>query len=316
MKRLFCAALLGLPLLTISNVFASGLPAPKNSLQSINRIVAVVNKDIITQQELQTAMRDAKQQFAARGIPTGDEKKFREQLMEGLIFQKLQLQLAKQNNVKISAEQLDASIAKIAEQNKISIAQLKEKLNQEHITFESFRQQVKEQLIISTIQQQAVGNDIHTTPGELQAFKQKLQQENVSSDYHIVDYLVSLPTKANSATKSNALQTAKNVVENLRENKNVVGMTNVQVNDLSTRPLKDLPDLFATEVVKMHEGAVSNPLMAGNGYHILKLVGVKSTPLNIGEQQIQQLFMQNKFQEAVKKWLDNLRLNAYVKVYD
>lgn len=316
MKKFFKVLFTSLLILTGTNALAA-TPSDKNgSIQPINRIVAVVNQEIITEKDLNNATTAARSQFQQQGIALPDEKTFKTKILDGLILQKLQLQVAAQNNIKVSDEEIDATIQNIAKQNRASIAELKQKLQAEHISFDDFRNQLRDQLIIRNLQQQAIANSIKLSQADLDEYKKKLESENEINDYHIIDYLITLPAHPTPEQKLAALNKAQALVTQLKQGKTpATPDAGLEINDMGYQPLADLPDLFSVPLAKMGKGQVSDPLLAGNGYHVLKLIALKKESKAIPKQQVQQLLFQKKFQKKLKEWLDNLRKQAYVKTY-
>ena len=301
--------------LTGSATFAETLPTPKKSAGvPINRIVAVINQDIVTQADLNNAMTAMKQQFRKHNIPLPSKAKLRQTVLQGLIYQKLQLQIAKQNNVVATDQQVDDAIQRIVGFNKITVAQLKQNLKQSNISYKAFRQQIRDKVTINTLQQQAIAGKIHITDAQVAQYKQKLENQNQVSDYHVIDYLIPF-TKNTPQEKQLALQQANTLIDQLTNGQSITDKA-VKVNDMGWNTLNDLPDLFSVKIAKMANGSISKPILASNGYHVLKLVSTKMKSNTITLQQARQLLFQKKFQAALKKWLKQLRSTAYVKVYN
>src|SRR3990167_6188048 len=129
------------------------LPIPNNTPeQPLNRIVAIVNSDIITQTELNQALRGAEQQLSQNGMPPPSKTALEKQVLNQLIFMKIQLQIAQKNHITVSEEEVDAAIGRLAAQNKISVPTLKEALAKEGLSYPYFRNKIKQQLIIAKLQ--------------------------------------------------------------------------------------------------------------------------------------------------------------------
>src|SRR3990167_1127520 len=291
------------------------LPSPQpTSAAPINRIVAVVNDAIITQTELNEAMQAAREQFQQHHLPLPPEKEFRSKILEGLIFQKLQLQLAKQNKMTVSNKQVDGVINNIAKQNHVTLAELKAKLKEQHVDFTKFKEQIRDQILISNLQQQALAGKVQITQTELDRFKQTLSKENEVEQYHVIDYLIALPDNPTEQQKQEALQPAKQVQHGLKTGSSLPA--NITTPDMEWQPLENIPDAFATQIVNLHDGDITSPLLTGNGYHVLKLAGTQKQANTISDEQAQQLLMQKKSQKALDHWLQQLKSNSYVKTFE
>lgn len=305
------AAMLSINLASIAN---TKLPSPKQqAITPINTIVAVVNKGIITQQEFDKALYATKQQFMQRGATLPNAKTLRHNVLQGLIFQKLQLQLAKQNRMTITDSQLNTAITRIAQQNHVTVAQMKSKLAAEGTSFKTFKSNIRDQLLVNQLQQQVVSGKLNITNAQVAKFKKEITKQRAITDYHLIDYLIPLPDAATAAQKQTALKQAKALIFTLKRNRKP--SKGVQSNDLGWQPLSDLPDAFATRVVKMRNGSVSQPILTSNGYHVIKLAATKEQSAAITDQQARQMLFQKKYAETLKAWLDKVRENAYIKIY-
>lgn len=303
MKKLFYTLCVLLPL---SGIAANEqLPAPKSSVEPINRIVAVVNTTIITQSELDRSIQATLFQFQRQGIPLPSTKILQKKTLDMLIDQKLQLMVAEQNHITTSENQVNEAINEIAKRNKMTIEELKQKLRADGITFDEFKQQTQEQLTVMRLEQQALAGKIDLSTAKVNAFKEKLDQENQTTSYHVVDYLIP------EDNKEKALQLEKM----LQKDGQASNLKGVEVQQLGWRNLDEIPDAFATRVVNMRDNEVSEPILTGNGYHVIQLLGTRKTDDNVSSEQARQLLYAKQFQKALKEWLQALRSNAYIKIY-
>ncbi len=296
---------------------AAGLPTPNvTKEQSVNQIVAVVNDEIITQSELDHALLAAQQQFQQRGIPVPDEQTFKKQVLDQLIYQKLQLQLAKRNNVTASNEEVNTAIAQIAAQNRATLDQLKEKLTQDGVSYETFRDQIRKQIIIGKLQRQAIGGTLSVSKSEIAEYRAKNATQNNSAQYHVATVLFSLPDAATPEQIAAVKQQAESELKKLQRGTNFTQAINTHPgsSDLGWRSLNDLPQLFVNQVTKMKPGEVAGPVQAPNGFHVIKLIGKRQNSSGLTDQQIQNVLLQQKYQQALEKWLQQLRQGAYVRV--
>lgn len=292
-----------------------GITAPTVTMPTtpINRIAAVVNEAIITEHDLTEATRAAKAQFIEHHMPLPSEKELRHKVLESLIFQKLQLQLAKQNHITATDKQIDDTIAGIAERSHLSLSELKNKLALQHVDFNQFRKQLKEQIIITTLQQQVVAGKIDFTAEQIKNFKNKLASTGSVTEYHVLDYVIPLADDASGLQKQAAFNLAEQVRKALAQGK--TPGTEAIANDLGWQPLESLPDLFSPEIAKMSDGSSRGPFLAGNGYHIIKLIGSRKQAREISDEEARQLYYQQHYRKVLDDWLKNLRKNSYVKVY-
>jgi len=177
-KILFATCLLSCAI--TANVYAA-------EKQTIDQIVAVVNDDVVTRSELNTALTAAKTQISQEHIAAPGDKMLQKQVLDQLINKKLQLQIAKQAGIRVNDQDINASIAQVAEQNKITVADLYEHLDQEGMTKTSYQNEIRDQIMIQKLQQQEVVSHINISPDEIESFMRSTAWRNNSAkEYHIV----------------------------------------------------------------------------------------------------------------------------------
>lgn len=284
----------------------------------LDKVVAVVNDQVITQSELNKAINIVKEQFQAANSPLPSLADMHKQVLNELILKDIQLQTAKRAGIKVTEAQLDDAIDKIAAQNKLNLASLKQKLTAQHMTYSQFRQQIREQMLISELQKRAIAGNINVSEQDIQAvLKNAPKQMTANAVYHIQDILIPLTSSATSAQTQAAKQNANKIIQQLRKDvavQKAISATGAQVNDLGWRSASQLPDLFSKQVQGLSTGDVAGPIYAPNGLHILKLAAVQGNAPKLTPITARELAFQRKFQEQLQMWLNQLRASAYVKI--
>lgn len=303
--RVLLLSLLLLPLA----VFAAG-----GSAQPLDRVVAVVNDEVITQSQLNTDMQAMQAQFKGMHMAIPPRNQLEKKVLDQLILKKLQLQLAQRMKITATDAQVDAAINKMAEQNKLTLDQLKKVLAQEGFDYKKYRQQIHDQIIIGQLQQNAVGKNINISEQEIKNFmRTQGPQITPTTQFHFIDFLIPLNQPATPAQVQDAKKQADALAVQLRKG-DVKQLGNVQRNDLGLRPIAGLPDLFIKQAQTMTKNSVSAPIQAPNGFHILKLVDLKNMGSPLTTDQARNLIYQHKIQGQLQIWLQQLRSSAYVKV--
>jgi len=277
MKKL-CLIMLGL--LVLSNTASAGV----KSSEPLDKIVAIVNDDVITQSSLREQIDLIKKQLAEQGTQIPSEQELQKQVMAHLIDASLQLQLAQTNGIEINDQQLDQAINNVASQNNLTIAQLKQKLQQQGVSYPSYRENVKKDMTISQLQRQIVASKVNITPEEINDFllahkNDKKQQ----SQYHVKDILIATSEEPTPEEVAGAKRRAYDIVKQLKQGRNfstaaVAESNNTQAlrgGDLGWRKLVEYPTVFAQRLADMKIGDISPPIRTGNGYHIIKLVATR-----------------------------------------
>lgn len=295
---------------------ADNLPQPKISLIPLDGTIAIVNDEIITGSELSNAIQMAKRQLQASGTPLPPDNKLRQDVLNQLIYGKIQLQLAKKYKLEATDEQIKQAVMRIVHNNHLTFTEFKAKLAQGGISLSKFKQQIRNQILIEQLQQMAVSKDVSVTNDDIAQFREKYkaQLESQGKQYNVADLLIPFPDNATAAQKAQTQAIALKVLNQLKQGTNFNTLEQrYPGTNLGWQPLSSLPDVFAPTLQHMKPNTISGVIEAGNGYHILKLLGVQGDA-GPSKEQIQQLVYRQKFQLALIKWLEDMRKQAYVKI--
>lgn len=284
------------------------LPASAaTNVTNLDRIIAVVNTDVITDSQLNNEIAQAQKQMQHNNTPMPPESELRKKILDHLVDKSLQMQLVKQKNIKVADEEVNKAIENIAKQNHLTLEQLKPALESSGLNYSEFRHRIQEQILLQRLQQQeVVAKTVTVNDEEVNEFLRKNQgkMQNYSA-FHVVDLIAANETQAQQVAKS--LQKSTDTEQITKE-------TGAQNNDLGWRTLPEFPAIFSSQVVGMHVGDVSKPIKAPNGYHVLKLVDAKGDKIKLTKKDAQNLVFQTKANDAVKKWLAEIRKNSYVQI--
>lgn len=317
MKKLVLITLCCSALLTL-NTYA------KPADESLDRIVAVVNDDVITQTELLHAQSLAKMQLMQQRMSVPADDVLRKQVLDQLINKKVQLQTAKQVGINVTPADLDKAIQSIAQRNQMTVPMLYARLKQEGMNTDDYREEMRNMMTVQKLQQQELISHITISPDEITAFlNSKAWQANGSNEYHLEDILIPTSDTPSSEEITKARARAETLVSKIRGGMDFHAAAQAESGDkhalnggdLGWRKLAEIPSAFAEPVVQMKKNAISEPIQTPNGFHILHLVASRasatqqSTP---SRKEIEQLLMQRKFEEAAQNWISRLRSQAYV----
>ncbi|MCX7126309.1 MAG: SurA N-terminal domain-containing protein [Gammaproteobacteria bacterium] len=289
----------------IASVHAANLQTPSSSTESLNSVVAVVNDGVITQSQLNQSIASAKQQMIAGGNPHAvSDTKLRGILLQQLIDQKLQLELAQRAHMTVTDAQVELAIQHIAASNHLTIAQLKDKLHQQNLHFAAYKKTIHDQILLHQVEQNAVGEKVHVTPQDIQTvLAQYKTQMKTQQSLHVIDIL--------SSTKVQA----QNIIMQLKKGANINSVAPNNTTDLGWQTANTLPTVFLQQLSTMQTGDVAGPIQAPNGFHVIKLVAVKGQTAALPtKEQLQNMAYEMKMQKEVKIWLKTLRKTAYIKI--
>ncbi len=257
---------------------ADTAPAP---LEPVDKIVAVVNDDVITGTELDTRLHSIKEQLKNQSSPIPPDAVLKKQVLDRMILASLQLQLADQNGIRVDDETLNRTIERIAGDNKLSLTEFRNVLEKEGYDFATFREDIRREILISRVQQRQVTDRIMVTEQEIDNFlATQRAQGNTGAEYHLAHILIAVPDASSSERIQAAHQRAEDVLKKLRAGADFQetaiavsdGQQALQGGDLGWRKAGELPTLFVDTVTHMKTGDVSDLIRSPSGFHIIKLL--------------------------------------------
>jgi len=295
----------------------STLWATPSSVVPLDKVVAIVNNSVLTQNQLNEAIEEFKQQLQATGQPIPTPEVLRQEALNKAISELLQLQVAQHAKITVTDVEVTNTIQQIAEQNHLSLEQLKEALQQQGINYTAYCTQIHDQLVIQRVQQQALAGKVHISDAEVKAYWKKAPTpNNEQASYRLDDLLVPLPENASPAEVTAATQQANELLQRAKKGIKFSDLAtgSVQHIDLQWRTLKELPDVFANAIKNLNIGDATGPIRAPNGLHILRMLDAKDHTATMTEAQAKQKALQQKVQEETDKWVMELRKSAYIKI--
>lgn len=295
-------------------------PTYANSTTAINKVIARVNNSVITSNDLAQRIKFAEYQFNSANQPVPNAEKLKSDMLNDLIDTTLQLQIAKRANVSVSNTELNNRINAIVKRNNADIDALKTSLNKSGLTYAMFRKQVRESMILQKIQAKAVSKDINISDSEIKNIQALWKQEKVQPEYELQDLFIEIPDNASKAQltalskKASALKAkikADTDLDALATDASTADIT-VTLNDLGWRKASAIPTLFAKAVSNMKTGATTGPIKAPNGYHIVKLVSIRSNNKALTDNQARQIIFGRKYQQNLMDWIEQLHNQSYI----
>jgi peptidyl-prolyl cis-trans isomerase SurA len=251
-----------------------------SAAEPLNRILAVVNDDVVLASELETKLKIVREQLSGQMEQLPPEDVLRQQVLERIIVDKLQLQLAERNNIQVDDETLNSNLRNIAAQNGVELDEFRATLEREGLDFAAFREEIRNQIILARLHQQTVGSRITVTEQEIDTLLANEQAWGGSEkEYRLGHILIAVPEGATPEQLRAAQQKAEEIVADLRGGADFAatavsvsaGQTALEGGDLGWRKAGQLPTLLAETVHTMQPGAISDPIRAGGGFHIVKL---------------------------------------------
>jgi peptidyl-prolyl cis-trans isomerase SurA len=257
--------------------------------ESLDMVVAEINEAIITKSELEQNVEETKVQLEARHVNAPVLDVLRKQVFQHLVDVNLQLQFAKNNNIVLENDELEEIIKNIALQNKLPIEQMKTEVEKTGLSWQRYKDNLKKEIIITRLQQQAVGRDIHISERQVDSYmKDALQEQAGQKKYHLFNILVPVSDAPSPKEIAAAKQKAERVLQQAQHGDNFAQLAVTESSDeyaleggdLGERYLAQLPDLFANIVVEMQVNEIKGPIRTPNGWQLIKLVKVNDEELH------------------------------------
>ncbi|MGR8948099.1 MAG: peptidylprolyl isomerase [Gammaproteobacteria bacterium] len=274
------------PLLPISLIIAFACAVTSHSIAlELDRIIVVVDEDVVMQSELDSQLRRVRDQLRQQGTALPPTSVLERQVIERLILQKIQLQIAARGGVEVTPERLEAAITSIAKKNNLSLQQFREILESDGIAFSEFEEQIRDEIMITTLRRQEVDRRVKVTEKEIDNYLSSTAAGGDSEEeYRIGHILISVPSGATDEEKAAAKEKAESVQARLKGGSDFGdmavavsdGQNALDRGDLGWRKMNEIPSLFEPSIRGMEVGEVSSLITSPSGYHIISLTDQRS----------------------------------------
>ncbi len=277
-------------LLPLLFLLALPLHATLAAVEEIDGIAAVVDDDVITRGELNRRLQTLVTQLQQKGTQLPPLAVLQRQLLERMIIETLQLAQATQLGIEVGDEELNKIIERIAEQNKLSLLQFRETLQQQGVSFASFREDIRREVVITRLRNNQVVKRINVSPQEIDNLLESQQRNHSSNEeLHLQHILISLPSDASPEQIAEGRDKVAQLINELRGGADFSNMAishsagpqALEGGDIGWRRLAQLPVAFAEAVKGLSAGEISEPVRSTSGFHLLKLLEKRGDARNI-----------------------------------
>lgn len=243
----------------------------------LDKVIAIVNDDVVLKSEFDDRMAQVMQQLANAPGPRPPEAQVRKQILDQLVIENLQMQLAQRAGVRVDDNQLNQTMAAIAAQNQMSFEQFTQVLQQQGI-YEATRDAIRKEIIISQFQNGAVNRRINISRQEVENYlRSEAGTAAIAPEFHVAHILIPAAETSNSNRQG---ELAKALHEQLKDGASIVAIAGagqisgirVEGGDLGWRKFEDIPTVFADIVPKMNAGDISEPFSSPGGYRIVQVL--------------------------------------------
>jgi len=264
---------------------AGFLPPGSSGNVEIDSIVVVVNDEVITQRELANRIKSVTARMKAQSVQMPAPADLRRQLLERMIVERSQLQLAKEMGVRVDDLQLDRSIQRIAEAQKMSVQQLRDQMEKDGTPYASFREEIREEIIMQRLREHEVDAKIQISDAEVDSF---IAAEKAAAaeqfEINISQIMIRIPDNASAEVIAQRRARAEEVMRQLRTGADFAKMAAtysdasdaLQGGAVGWRQPERLPPVFAEALGKLSPGQVTPIIKSTGAFHILKAVDRRS----------------------------------------
>ncbi len=259
----------------------------------LNRIVAIVNNDVVLSSELDTAIDEIIRQLNDKGTPLPEHAVLVKQVLERLVVDSLQLQIAADNGITVSDSMLNSEVQDLARENNVTLTEFRDILERDGYSYSSFRENLRKQLVINQVRRQMVASRIKISDQEVDNLLATLKASGQSDiEYHLSHILVAIPEAASPEEIQAAEQRANNILGRLANGEDFAeiaiaesdGQTALEGGDIGWRSLGQIPSLFIESVETMQVNDVSDLIRSSGGFHIIKLLEKRGDERHMVEQ--------------------------------
>ena len=275
MKQKFSGLLLALSLGLSSNA----LLAQDQSVASVDGIAAIVDEDVILNSEVQRAVDNVKSQYATQPQQLPPEDVLRKQVLERLILLRLQVERAQSSGIRVSDNDVNLAIQNIANQNKISPEQLRAQLGNEGLSYEEFRNNLKDEMTVQRMRQSYLQSRVQVSDTEID---QLLSAREVGGpEIRLANILVGLPDSATPEQIATAQEKINRIKALLDKGEMDFSSAAIRYSDsqnaleggeIGWRTVDSIPPAFVAMLSGMKPGDVTNPVRGPSGYQLIKVL--------------------------------------------
>ena len=260
----------------------------RTPVRPVDSIVAVVNNEVITYRELQTRLQAVQTRLSTQGGQLPPTELLTRQLLERMIVDRAQLQMAREVGIRVDDNLLDRAVARIAEQNQMSLPQFRQQLEQDGVAYSQFREEVRAEIIMQRLREREVDTNIQVAESEIDNYLAENAGGQAAGlpEVNLGHILVRIPENASAEQIEERRRRAEEALEKLRANTNSADFAQIAATysdaadalaggEMGWRSQDRLPQLFVDAIAGKKEGELVL-VKSANGFHVLKLLGQRS----------------------------------------
>ena len=264
-----------------------------SKIELLDRVVAVVDSGVIMESQLNSRVEEILQRLKNDNAELPPLNLIEEQVLDRLIIEEIQLQIADRAGIKISDSELNQTLARVSAQNNLSLEEFRIKLEGEGTSYRSFRDTIRKELIIQRVQRGKVGAKIDISEQEIENFINSEEgKTQLAEQYNVQHILLSVKSGSTEKEIEEIEVNANSLISRLNDGENFeklaasfsAGQNALEGGYLGWRTEAELPSLFAEVVTGLKVGEIASPLRSGAGFHILKLIDKRGNTVKFLDQ--------------------------------
>tara|TARA_Y100000768_G_scaffold377623_1_gene351071 strand:- start:485 stop:1804 length:1320 start_codon:yes stop_codon:yes gene_type:complete len=310
----FCKGFIFLPLglLLSLNIFSK--------IELIDRVVAVVDSGVIMESQLNARVEDILLRLKDNKAELPSLNLLEEQVLERLIIEEIQMQIADRAGIKISDSELNQTLSSVSSQNNLSLEEFRIKLEAEGTSYKAFRDSVRKELIIQRVQRGKVGAKVDISEQELENFINSEEgRTQLAEQYNVQNILLSIKSGSTEQEIKDVENDAYSLLERIKNGESFEklaasyssGQNALNGGSLGWRTSAELPSLFAEVVSEMEVGEISNPVRSGAGFHVLKLAEKRGNTVKFLDQTLARHILVQPSEIRTEKQAEDLINDIY-----
>lgn len=250
-------------------------------VQPLDRVVAIVDNDVIMQSQFDRRLREVEQTIAKRGAQMPPQQEIQRQVLERLILEDIQLQLGERSGIRIGDEELNQAMATIAQRNNLTPDQFRAALARDGLSYEDARDQIRREMIISRVRQRRVAERIQVSDQEVRNFlASDLGKLQLSEEFRLASIVIPLSDGASPEEIQTAERQTRQIYQQLRSGADFTelamsrsaGETALEGGEIGWRKAAQLPPAFAEMLGRLPTGGISEPVRTPGGFMIFKVL--------------------------------------------
>jgi len=265
-------------------------PMTNAAIELLDKVAVIVEDGIILESEVNKRIEQIIESLKQSDTPLPPQEVLFEQIIERMIIEEIQLQKAQMAGVRISDQELNESMAQIAQGNGLSLQDFRSFLEEQGESYEFVREQVRKEMILSRIQRGLVQSKVYISEQELDNFINSQEgQVNLSAEFLIQQILIPINRDQDEKTASSVIDSLKEKISKKMDFGDLAkeysfGEEADNEGSLGWRKINEIPTLFANEISSLRKGEIAGPFRSGAGLHLIKLKDKKGRDIKIEKQ--------------------------------